>query len=112
MLRIAFPAMVLGLGLVFALPSFGMRPGLVAGVLGHAVLSLPYATAMVLASLANYDRSLERASVAQERPHLPGAESGRRPPQPTVPACQARPTHSGGRPPPRTRLGTTAGDPP
>lgn len=63
MLPITFPAIVLGLGLLFTLPTFGLRPGLVAGVLGHAVLSLPYATAMVLAALANYDRSLERASL-------------------------------------------------
>jgi putative spermidine/putrescine transport system permease protein len=63
MLPITLPAIVLGLGLLFTLPSYGMRPGLVAGVLGHAVLSLPYATAMVLAALANYDRSLERASL-------------------------------------------------
>jgi len=63
MLPITLPAIVLGLGLLFTLPSYGMRPGLIAGVLGHAVLSLPYATAMVLAALANYDRSLERASL-------------------------------------------------
>jgi len=63
MLPITLPALVLGLGLLFTLPSYGMRPGLLAGVVGHAVLSLPYATAMVLAALANYDRSLERASL-------------------------------------------------
>jgi putative spermidine/putrescine transport system permease protein len=63
MLPITLPAIVLGLGLLFILPSYGMHPGLLAGVFGHSVLSLPYATAMVLASLANYDRSLERASL-------------------------------------------------
>jgi putative spermidine/putrescine transport system permease protein len=63
MLPLALPAIVLGLGMLFSLPLFHLRVGAVAAILGHAVLGLPYVVAMVLASLANFDRSLERASL-------------------------------------------------
>jgi putative spermidine/putrescine transport system permease protein len=63
MLPIALPAIVLGLGMLFSLPMLGLNVGLVAATLGHAVLGIPYVIAMVLASLANFDRSLERASL-------------------------------------------------
>jgi putative spermidine/putrescine transport system permease protein len=63
MLPIAMPAIVLGLGLLFTLSMYNMQPGLVAGVLGHAVLGIPYVVAMVTAALSNYDRSVERASM-------------------------------------------------
>ena len=63
MLPIAMPAIVLGLGLLFTLAVYDMQPGLLAGVLGHAVLGVPYVVAMVTAALSNYDRSVERASL-------------------------------------------------
>lgn len=63
MLPIALPAIVLGLGMLFTLPMLGLRVGLLAATLGHAVLGIPYVVAMVLAALANFDRSLERASL-------------------------------------------------
>ena len=63
MLPLAIPAIVLGLGMLFSLPLFGMRVGALAAIVGHAVLGLPYVVAMVLASLANFDRTLERASL-------------------------------------------------
>jgi putative spermidine/putrescine transport system permease protein len=63
MLPVALPAIVLGLGMLFSLPMLGLNVGLVAATLGHAVLGIPYVIAMVLASLGNFDRSLERASL-------------------------------------------------
>lgn len=63
MLPIALPAIVLGLGLLFTLPMLDLRLGMLAATLGHAVLGIPYVVAMVLAALANFDRSLERASL-------------------------------------------------
>lgn len=63
MLPITLPGIVLGLGLLFMLRGYGLKPGLLAATFGHAMLSVPYVTAMVLAALANYDRSLERASL-------------------------------------------------
>jgi putative spermidine/putrescine transport system permease protein len=63
MLPVALPAIVLGLGLLYALSSYNMRPGLLAATLGHAVIGVPYVFAMVSAALANYDNSLERASL-------------------------------------------------
>jgi len=63
MLPIAMPGIVLGLGLLFTLAVYGMQPGLLAATLGHAVLGIPYVVAMVTAALANYDISLERASL-------------------------------------------------
>jgi putative spermidine/putrescine transport system permease protein len=63
MLPVALPAIVLGLGMLFSLPLLGLKVGALAATLGHAVLGVPYVVAMVLASLANFDRSLERASL-------------------------------------------------
>jgi putative spermidine/putrescine transport system permease protein len=63
MLPIALPAIVLGLGIMFALPIYGLRTGLLAATLGHAVLGTPYVVAMVISSLGSFDRSLERASL-------------------------------------------------
>jgi putative spermidine/putrescine transport system permease protein len=63
MMPVALPAIVLGLGLLFSLPAYHMRPGLLAATLGHAVLGVPYVFAMVTAALSNYDMSLERASL-------------------------------------------------
>lgn len=63
MLPIAMPAIVLGLGLLFTLVIYDMRPGILAATLGHAVLGVPYVVAMVSAALANHDGSLERASM-------------------------------------------------
>ena len=51
MLPIAMPAIVLGLGLLFTLAVYDMQPGLLAGVLGHAVLGVPYVVAMVTAGV-------------------------------------------------------------
>ncbi|MBV8165415.1 MAG: ABC transporter permease subunit [Alphaproteobacteria bacterium] len=63
MLPITLPAIVLGLGLLFTVSTYGLRPGLIALTIGHGVIGLPYVTAMVLAAFANYDRALERASL-------------------------------------------------
>ncbi len=63
MMPIVIPGILLGLGLLFSLSIYGMRPGLLAATIGHAVLGVPYVVAMVSAALANYDRSLERASM-------------------------------------------------
>ena len=63
MLPIVIPGILIGLGLLFTLSAYGMRPGLLAATIGHAVLGVPYVVAMVTAALANYDRSLERASL-------------------------------------------------
>jgi putative spermidine/putrescine transport system permease protein len=63
MLPITLPAIVLGLGLLFTLSTYGLRPGLIALTIGHGVIGLPYVTAMVLAAFSNYDRTLERASL-------------------------------------------------
>lgn len=63
MMPIAMPGIVLGLALLFTLAVYDMRPGLLAATIGHAVLGVPYVVAMVTAALANYDISLERASL-------------------------------------------------
>lgn len=63
MLPIALPAIVLGLGILFAMPIYGLSLGILAATLGHAVLGIPYVATMVLSSLGNFDRSLERASL-------------------------------------------------
>lgn len=63
MLPITVPAIVLGLGLLFTLSAYHMRPGLLAATFGHAIIGLPYVMAMVSAALSNYDHSLERASI-------------------------------------------------
>jgi putative spermidine/putrescine transport system permease protein len=63
MLPMAMPGIVLGLGLLFTMSLYGMRPGVVATICGHAALTIPYVVAMVAAALSNYDRSIERASM-------------------------------------------------
>jgi putative spermidine/putrescine transport system permease protein len=63
MLPLSLPAIVLGLALLFVLPTYGLRTGTLATMLGHALLGLPYVLSMVLAALSNYDSSLERASL-------------------------------------------------
>jgi len=63
MLPLSLPAIVLGLGLLFVLPLYGLRTGMLATMLGHALLGLPYVLSMVLAALSNYDPTLERASL-------------------------------------------------
>src|SRR5262249_35658956 len=63
MLPLSLPAIVLGLGILFVLPIYGLRTGMFATMLGHALLGLPYVLSMVLAALSNYDPALERASL-------------------------------------------------
>lgn len=63
MLPVSLPGIVLGLGLLFVLSIYGLRPGKVAAIFGHAAVSIPYVVAMVTAALSNYDRALERASL-------------------------------------------------
>ncbi len=61
---LVLPAVVIGLGLLQTLAWYGMRTGFAAVVLGHAVIGIPYVTYLVLAALANYDLSLEHASLS------------------------------------------------
>jgi putative spermidine/putrescine transport system permease protein len=63
MLPVSLPGIVLGLGLLFVLSTYGLRPGKIAAIFGHATVSIPYVVAMVTAALTNYDRALERASL-------------------------------------------------
>ena len=63
MLPLALPGILLGLGILFVLRDFGMVPGIWATILGYSVLGIPYVTYMVLASFANYDMTLEQASL-------------------------------------------------
>ena len=63
MLPLSLPGIVIGLGVLFSLPTFGMRTGIAAAVAGHSVLGVPYVTYLVLATLASYDVSLEHASL-------------------------------------------------
>ena len=60
---LSLPGIALGLGILFALPDYGLAPGSMATILGHSVLAIPYVCTMVLATLANYDVSLESASM-------------------------------------------------
>lgn len=62
MLPLTLPAIVLGLAILFALPSLGLKNGPVATAIGHCIICVPYAAYLVLASLSNYDLTLERAS--------------------------------------------------
>jgi putative spermidine/putrescine transport system permease protein len=63
MMPIVIPGILIGLGLLFSLSTYGLRPGLLAATIGHAVIGVPYVVAMVSAALASYDQSLERASM-------------------------------------------------
>ncbi|WP_188052345.1 ABC transporter permease [Aureimonas fodinaquatilis] len=62
MMPLALPAVVKGLGVMFVLPSYGLAPGVVATILAHCVLGIPYVAYLVLATLSNYDLTLEQAS--------------------------------------------------
>ncbi|MBM3502864.1 MAG: ABC transporter permease [Alphaproteobacteria bacterium] len=62
-LPIALPAVVVGLGLLFLLPTYGLKQGLVPAVLSHAVIGTSYVTYLVGASFANFDPAIERASL-------------------------------------------------
>jgi putative spermidine/putrescine transport system permease protein len=61
-LPLVLPGVVLGIALLFALPVLGFKIGPVSTTVGHCVIGVPYVTYLVLASLANYDLGLERAS--------------------------------------------------
>ena len=63
MLPLAMPWVVIGLGILFTLGFYGLRPGNTAAVLGHSVIGIPYVTYLVLATLSNYDITLEQASL-------------------------------------------------
>lgn len=62
LLPLALPGVVVGLGLLSTIGLFGLKPGAVATAIGHSVLGVPYVAYLVLATLASYDLSLERAS--------------------------------------------------
>ena len=62
-LPLALPAIVVGLGLLFLLPTYGMRPGFASAVFAHSVIGSSYVAYLVLATFANYDMALERASL-------------------------------------------------
>ncbi len=64
MAPLALPGIVIGLAILFMLPYFGLSSGVVATIIGHSVIGVPYAAYMVLASLANYDMALDRASAS------------------------------------------------
>jgi putative spermidine/putrescine transport system permease protein len=59
---LSMPGIVVGLAVLFVLPWFGMKPGIVSNVCGHSVIGTPYVAYMVLASLNNYDMTLDRAA--------------------------------------------------
>jgi putative spermidine/putrescine transport system permease protein len=61
-LPLVLPGVVLGIALLFALPTLGLKIGPIPTTIGHCVIGVPYVTYLVLASLANYDLGLERAS--------------------------------------------------
>lgn len=63
LLPLALPGVVVGLGLLSAIGLLGLKPGPVATAIGHSVLGVPYVAYLVLATLANYDLSLEQASL-------------------------------------------------
>jgi putative spermidine/putrescine transport system permease protein len=63
MLPVALPGVVIGLNLLFTLPLYGMKTGMVATTFAHSLLGVSYVTYLVLATLANYDLTLEQASL-------------------------------------------------
>jgi putative spermidine/putrescine transport system permease protein len=63
MLPLVLPGVVIGLALLQTLSLYGMRPGFLAAVLGHTVIGTPYVSYLVLSALANYDLTLEQASL-------------------------------------------------
>lgn len=62
-LPVALPAVVVGLGLLFLLPIYGLRQGIVAAMFSHSVIGASYVAYLVMASFANFDPSIERASL-------------------------------------------------
>ncbi|MBI4184609.1 MAG: ABC transporter permease [Proteobacteria bacterium] len=63
LLPLSIPGVVVGLGILFALGMLGMKSGIAAAIAGHSVLGVPYVTYLVLATLSNYDLTLEQASL-------------------------------------------------
>jgi len=63
LLPLTLPAIVIGLGVLFAAPTYGMRTGTLLTTFAHAVICMPYVAYLVLATLANYDLTLEQASI-------------------------------------------------
>src|SRR5262249_32168641 len=55
MLPLVLPGVVIGLAMLQTLSLYGLRPGLLAAVLGHTVIGTPYVSYLVLSALANYD---------------------------------------------------------
>lgn len=64
MAPLSLPSIVIGLAILFTLPTFDIVPGIFATIGGHSVIGVPYVAYMVLASLSNYDMSLDRASAS------------------------------------------------
>jgi putative spermidine/putrescine transport system permease protein len=64
MAPLSLPGIVIGLAILFVLPIFRVAPGVLATIAGHSVIGVPYVAYMVLASLANYDLALDRASAS------------------------------------------------
>lgn len=63
MLPVALPGVVIGLNLLFTLSLYNMTTGIVATTLAHSLLGTSYVAYLVLATLANYDLTLEQASL-------------------------------------------------
>lgn len=63
LLPLSLPALVVGLGILFMLGALELPTGNLATVMAHAAHGVPYVTYLVLATLANYDMSLEQASL-------------------------------------------------
>lgn len=63
LLPLSLPGVVLGLGLLFGLSTFGLRPGVTATIIGHSVIDVPFIVNFLLSTLAHYDLDLERASM-------------------------------------------------
>lgn len=63
MLPLSIPGIVIGLAiLATAATVLGHGPGIGLTIAGHSVLGVPYVTYLVLATLSNYDMTLEQAS--------------------------------------------------
>lgn len=62
MLPLSMPGIVVGLAILLVLPMLTLSPGIVACILGHSVLGIPYVAYLVSATLSNYDMTLEHAA--------------------------------------------------
>ncbi len=62
-LPLVLPGVITGLGLLQAMRWYGVKAGFTATVLGHTVIGVPYVAYLVSAALANYDMTLEQASL-------------------------------------------------